>query len=255
MFDTNATVNNISNWANLEVKLPADLAKSLEAYEALRYVETGHEPVIDPTKLKASNVAVEVDKVAGELSVNAQREEAKRRLLAALGGKILREAGAAVPDLVEQLTPEFNTQAAKFKAAVAKLPYELTSEAIVASANPEVLAALGDAKQAGAYLRAVDQWVAGLTQLPAFAGVDVDAQPVLRILAPSTYKSLVNLLTAHNQPGKDELVVQVGAAYLAAARAGVEFRIADPREAAQLREKLEASRPAPKDVRYLDLTR
>ena len=239
--DPTVTAANVSDWTALGIKLPADLTKLIDAYEALRYVEVGHQPVIDVTKLKASNAAAEVDKIAGELSLNEQREEAKRRLLATLANKIVREAGDAVPDLVEQLTPGFETEAAKFAEAVAKLPQELSPETIVASADPSVLTAFGDAKQAASHLAAVDAWVAGLSQLPQFAGVE--SQPVLRVLAPDTHSRLHTLLTARNGVNHDELVRQINPVFLKAARLGISFEIHTPREADQLRQRLEASKP------------
>ena len=247
--DPTVTAANVADWTALGIKLPKTLADQITAYEALRYVEVGHQPVINVDKIKAATVAAEVDKIAGELSLNEQREEAKRRLLATLANKIVREAGDAVPDLVEQLTPGFETEAAKFAEAVAKLPQELTSETIVSSADPSVLTAFGDAKQAASHLAAVEAWVAGLAQLPQFAGVE--SHPVLRVIAPDTHSRLYTLLTARDEVRHDDLVRQLNPVFLAAARIGIKFEIHTPREADQLRQRLEAMKPLTPAQRFV----
>ncbi|MCA1007016.1 hypothetical protein LCL87_14925 [Rhodococcus hoagii] len=243
MIDANVTVNQVSNWeAGLSVKLPKPLSGLLATRDALTHVETGHEPVIDLDRLKPANVADEVEAVARELSVKEHRFEAKRRILNRLNRRILHEAGTAVPGIIGQLTPGFEAQAAKYTAAVAKLPRELNSDSIVRSGDPAILAAFGEATEAAKFIAKVDAWAGSLSQFPAYAGHE--AEPALRVLTPDSYGHLRALLTAHNGAGTaDPLVRQIGPLYFAAAHRSTKFQINTPVEAATLRAKLEASKP------------
>ncbi|BCN45257.1 hypothetical protein [Prescottella equi] len=251
--DINVTVDKIATWQDaLGVKLPKPLTDLLAVRDELAYVETSHEPVIDVSRVKPANVADEVEAVARELAVKAERFEARSRLLSALNRKILHAATAAVPDVIEQLTPVFGQAAHTYADAVAKLPEELSSDSLVV-AGPDALAAFGAAVEAAKHLAAVDQWLAGLSQLPGYAA---EAHPALRVCAPSDYQQMHTLLTAHNAAGTvDPLVREVGPVYLAAARAGAGFEILTPAESVELRRELEASKPESPAQKFLGIGR
>lgn len=243
MIDANVTVNRISKWeADLSIKLPKPLASLLAIRAELVYVETEHEPVIDLDRLKPANVADEVEAVARELAVDAERFEAKRRIISTLNRRILHEAGAAVPGIIDQLQDRFDAQASAYTTAVAKLPRELNSDSIVRSGDPAILAAFGEATEAAKFIAKVDGWAASLSQLPAYAGHE--AEPALRVLTPSSYGQFRALLEAHNGGGHaDPLVRQINPLYFAAAHRNAKFQINTPVATAKLRATLEASKP------------
>ncbi|WP_054247567.1 hypothetical protein [Rhodococcus opacus] len=213
-------VSRIANWAStLDVTLPKTLDDALAAYEALRYVETGHEPVIGTDKLKAAGVAAEVERVAKELSVNAHLEEAQRRVAGQLESRIIREAAAAAPSVLDQISERFDAEAARYVAAAVKLPLDLTSGSVVETRDAEVLAALGEATEAAAFIEKVDAWLESLGELPGYGS---NYEPVLRVTAPDDYKPLYALREAHrNRHTADTLLQSVGPVYFAAARNGV----------------------------------
>lgn len=243
MIDANVTVNKVSNWeSDLSVNLPKPLASKLATREALTHVETGHEPVIDLDRLKPATVADEVEAVTRELSLKEHRFEAKRRIISTLNRRILHEAGAAVPGIIDQLRDRFDAQASAYTTAVAKLPRELNSDSIVRSGDPAILAAFGEATEAAKFIAQVDSWAASLAQLPAYAMHE--AEPVLRVLTPSSYGQFRALLEAHNGGGHaDPLVRQINPLYFAAAHRNTKFQINTPVETAKLRATLEASKP------------
>ncbi|REE72182.1 hypothetical protein C8E05_1570 [Rhodococcus wratislaviensis] len=249
-------VSRIANWTStLDVKLPKSLDDALAAYDALRYVETGHEPVIDPTKLKAAGVAAEVERVAKELSVNAHLEEAQQRIAGQLESRIIREAAAAVPSVLDQLTEKFDAQAARYVAAAVKLPLDLTSESVVETRDAEVLAALGEATEAAGFLEKVDNWLESLGELPGYS-TNPNYEPVLRVTAPDDYKPLYALREAHQaRHTADTLLQSVGPVYFAAARNGVEFKMLTPDESTQLLQDLEDGKPLTAGQRFIGVRR
>ncbi|EKT81856.1 hypothetical protein WSS_A15229 [Rhodococcus opacus M213] len=248
------TVSRISNWkSTLDVTIPKPLADAIANYEALRYVETGHEPVITTAKLKAAGVAAEVERVAAELSVNAHLDEAKRRVAFSIEGDILREAAAAVPSVLAQLTERFDAEAARYVDAAKKLPEVLTSVVVVETRDAEVLTALGEATEAAGFLEKVDSWLVSLGELPGYSS---NYEPVLRVTAPSDYASMCDLQEAHRtRNNADTLLLSVGPVYFAAARNGVEFKMMTPDESTALLRELEDSRPLSNSERFLGVRR
>ncbi|GCE42762.1 hypothetical protein Rhow_006891 [Rhodococcus wratislaviensis] len=243
-------VSRIANWTStLDVKLPKSLDDALAAYDALRYVETGHEPVIDPSKLKAAGVAAEVERVAKELSVNAQLEEAQRRVAGRLESRIIHEAAAAVPSVLGQLTERFDAEAARYVDAAVKLPLDLTSESVVETRDAEVLKALGIATEAAGFIEKVDNWLESLGELPGFGS---SYEPVLRVTAPSDHASMWALKEAHQaRHTADTLLQSVGPVYFCAARNGVAFKMLTPDEANDLLRDLEATKPETPAQKFL----
>ncbi|KXF54651.1 hypothetical protein AXA44_40585 [Rhodococcus sp. SC4] len=248
------TVSRISNWTStLDVKLPKSLDDALAAYDALRYVETGHEPVIEPAKLKAAGVAAEVERVAKELSVNAHLEEAQRRVAGRLESRIIHEAAAAVPSVLAQLTERFDAEAARYVAAAVKLPEVLTSESVVETRDAEVLKALGDATEAAGFLEKVDGWLESLGDLPGFGS---NYEPVLRVTAPDDHASMWALKEAHHtRTTADTLLQSVSPVYFCAARNGVEFKMMTPDDSKQLLRELVDAKPLSNSERFLGVTR
>lgn len=96
-------------------------------------------------------------------------ESAKVAIMDRLGSEVLALASAAVPEMVEQLRPGFERSTSLYVETVAKLPEELTSEALV-KAGPSVLADFQTAQSAAQVIATMDAWLAGLTQCPDTPG-------------------------------------------------------------------------------------
>ncbi|WP_238391011.1 MULTISPECIES: hypothetical protein [unclassified Mycolicibacterium] len=221
--------------------MPADLTKSLAIFDALRWVEVGHAVEFDLADITAANAEEKVVEFAGRLvpalpgTGNLGRtplEEAKQQMLSEAARVVVGQAAAAVPAIIEQLTPEFSEHAAAYVAAVDLLPEALNSDALV-KAGATAVQAYATAQHEAAYLDKVSSWVAGTRDLPGFAGLD--AEPVLRVLRPSGPDQLAKLDAAHHTYNVDQTLQAVNEVFFAAAREGIEFGINTLREAAEIR--------------------
>lgn len=252
MYDLTTTAQNVSDWSALGVDLPASLTKPLGLLEEARWVEAPV-PVVDLDKLTAKNLGQAVEQVTDDLLRAEKHAQAKRVVLDKIARRVLQEAGAAVPGIIEQLNPRFDAAAAAFKAAVDKLPEDLTADALV-KAGPEALVALGEARTAAATIRGIDSWLASLRGIPAYSLHN--PHPSLRVFAPENPDQLRVLVKAHNDPNVDPLVRDLGPVLLAGIRAGVPTALHTPDDAAQLEQQLEdeaaaAARRLPRGVTTL----
>jgi hypothetical protein len=245
MFDKMTIVAQVANWDSLGVKLPKPLAEKLSVFEAVRYVEVAYPVPVDTAAITAKNAEESIHRLAGQLvptlaepGKRSALESAKVSIMGRLGSEVLALASDAVPEMVEQLRPGFERATSLYVETVTKLPEELTSEAVV-KAGPSVLADFQTAQSAAQVIATVDSWLAGLTQLPGYAGSP--SEPTLRVLAPSTRAELAELLTAHSRHNADPLEIELGTVYLAAARAGIAFALNTPAESAQIRRSIESS--------------
>lgn len=125
-----------------------------------------------------------------------------------------------------------------FVEAVENLPEKLTSEALVA-AGPSVLSEYQNARAAAAVIESLDSWLAGLINLPAYAGQQTS--PALRVLSPSNRGELAKLRTSHERRNADPLEIELGRLFLCAAREGIAFNLNTPAESAQIRQAIEAA--------------
>ena len=175
--------------------------------------------------------------------------EAKTIALHTAARNVNNQAAAAVPDVIEQLRPGFERAVSAFVESVKNLPDELTSEALV-QAGPSVLSEYQNACAAVSDIKSMDSWLTELINLPAFAGLPSGG--VVTVLSPSSRGELAKLLTAHGNQKADWLEVELGGAYVEAARHGIEFRLNTPAESAKVRADIDsAPREKPKGVAYL----
>lgn len=160
----------------------------------------GHLPVFDLAAVTPANAEAKVREFADQLALSlptaAQQgvsasvlEEAKRRAVNDAARAVYRLAGAAVPDVISQLTPEFDKHAAAYVDAVAKLPENITAETLV-SAGADAVQAYAVAQTEAAYLNRIDLWVAETRNLPGHAS---DPDKALRILRPDSALQLIKL--------------------------------------------------------------
>jgi hypothetical protein len=241
MYESTSIANNVSRWTGLGVKLPSDLTDAITVFESLTYTEVGYQPVFNIAEVTTTNAEeklrefaeqlVLADVPAGGLSV---LDKAKNVAADAAARRVNALARVAVPEIIEQLTPEFDEHAEAYTEAVAKLPEDLTAETLVA-AGPDAVAAYGQAQQEAKHLNRFSVWVFETAYLSGV--IQRDAEVVLRILRPSTALELVKLdEAAHKQV--DPSLVALDPVFFTAARLGVEFGINTLHEAAKLRADL-----------------
>lgn len=238
------TAESVSRWTDLGgVELPADLKQALATFDAVRWVEVGHAVPFDLADVTAANAEEKVVEFAHRLipalkaGARTPLEEAKSLMLAEAARAVVFKAGAAVPDVIEQLTPEFDEHAAAYVAAVDLLPETVDSDSLVQS-GVGAMTAYASAQAEAAWLNRVSSWVAGTRDLPGFAGHDVEVG--LRILRPSDALQLARL-DAIQYTNVNLTLGALDKVLYTAARLGVEFGINTLREAAELRESLAIS--------------
>ncbi|MBM4557990.1 hypothetical protein GS466_23685 [Rhodococcus hoagii] len=245
MYDSISTADAVSRWNGMGVKLPKELSTAVETFEAIRWIETGHAVQFDLADITAANAEeklvdfanrlVPALKVGDHLS-RTPLEEAKHRMLDAAAHDLLGKASAAVPVVIEQLTPEFDKHAAAYIAAVADLPEKIDSASLL-QAGPLVVQAYTTAQTEAAWLNQVSSWVAGTRGLPGFAGFDVEV--ALRILRPADVLQLAKLDGANHKNNVDSTLLSLNPVFYTAAREGIEFGINTLRECAEIRQSLE----------------
>ncbi|WP_255245959.1 hypothetical protein [Mycobacterium persicum] len=229
------------------VKLPKELTKAIEVYEAIRWTEVGHTPVFDLAAVTPDNAEAKIREFADQLALSVPvtehngvsvsvMEAAKRWAVNDAATAVYRLAGSAVPSVIEQLTPEFAKHARAYVEAVAMLPDEITAETLV-SAGADAVQAYAVAQSEAAYLNKVSSWVAGTRELP---GHTSDPNPTLRILRPVSAFQLIKLDEAHHE--QSNTLRAIDPVFVVAARLGVEFGINTLREAGEIRSAL-AIRP------------
>jgi hypothetical protein len=247
--DITSTADTVTNWTSLGVKLPDDLAKAVELYEAIRYTEVGYVPTFDIEKLTPKNAEAEIRKLAGQLVLADPQhdasgnlsilEKAKRQVLDAAARQVVGLGRHAIPDVIEQLTPEFDRQAVAYAEAIRSLPEKITSDTLITAGAP-VVSAWRAAQDAASYLDRISGWVASTGPITGVLAKQMES--VIRILRPETAVQLGRLDTAsHSQPDKALAVLKP--VYVTAVRLGIPFGINTLREAAQLRTELETVRP------------
>lgn len=241
--DVISPAQSVAQWTGLGVKLPKELARSIEVLEAIRHVETGHPVVFDTADVIADNAEAKLREFADQLAPtlplvpvlggrgSSVLQEAKKQALTVAARDVLAKAAGAVPSILKQLTPEFERAVAEFTEAVQALPDDLSDAAIV-QAGPAVLAGYQHAAQAQGVIAGFDRWIASLTNLPGFGG---QPDAVTRVLRPTTRDQLSKLRNADAKR-----YGQLQPLFVVAVREGVEFGLNTPTEAAAIRERIAA---------------
>ncbi|EIC67164.1 hypothetical protein [Mycobacteroides abscessus] len=251
MFDTTEVATQISNWTSLNVKLPKQLTDALDKFELIRWTEAGYQPTLDISTITAENVEDKLRAYAQEIAVGdlnpgalSPLQDAKARAMRISAHAVNNAARAAVPDIIKQLTPEFDKHAKAFVDAATKLPVKsayfggrevetLTSDDLV-KGGPDAVGTYEKALEAAKYLHRVHTWVAYTSQL---LGLVKDLDPVLLILRPESKLHLVKL-DAATQANHSDIVRTLDPVLFTAARLGVPFGINTIREAADIRNGL-----------------
>ncbi|MEU1210778.1 hypothetical protein [Nocardia sp. NPDC005825] len=242
------TANSVSRWTSLGVELPKSLAGAIDVFDALQYVEIGHRPVFDLSKVTAANAEAELKKYAAEYIFTIETtnplggrvsplSEAKRDAVDTAAGAVVRAAVDAVPGIVSALEPALSDAAHDYADAVAKLPDEITSENLVA-AGAFAVAAYSDALEALRRISVAESWVASIANLPGHGGRPDRA---LSVFKPETFIQLSRLDSAHVRD-VDQAHKALNPVMVAGVRNSVPFGLNTPADAARLRRELETVR-------------
>ncbi|MYR05304.1 hypothetical protein GTV32_02750 [Gordonia sp. SID5947] len=233
-------------WTDAGVKLSKELDKLRAGLDALKYVDT-RPPGLADVEITEKNAEHVVRERAAQLvpSIDIGNQSAmsraKREIQQNYAVRALRGLAATVDDAVDQLTPAFDDAAARYVDAVNRLPVGVTNDDIVRIGDPDVLAALNDAKRAAAELAGYQAFIVSLSDLPGVGGL---APVHLRITAPSAAKQFWKLADGRLAAGRgmSEVEKSLNPVWLTAAREGIGFRMLTPKAAGDLVDELEASR-------------
>ncbi|MDV3125720.1 hypothetical protein M1247_12405 [Mycobacterium sp. 21AC1] len=227
----------------LDVELPDELADAIALYRAIRKVPVNTKPTVTVSSVTTKNAEAKIHELADELVLIdtvgvgfSPVQRAKNQLSESAASAVIRQAVAAIPNIVEQLQPQLAEHAEAYTEAVAVLPEakHLNSETLVNS-GPTVVEAFAAAQRQAQEIDAIAGWVAGTSLLRAGS-----PDPVLRVLRPDTYDQLYRLDEAHTEAGRPGASTSaVGAVYFAAVRLGVPFGINTLAECAEIRRDLE----------------
>jgi hypothetical protein len=234
------SAHQVSYWTGLGVRLPEELTNAISVFEAIRYADVSYQPAFAIEEATPENVEELIYDFAERIALQASQgggwsalEGAKRHALEEAARKVNKVALPAVPEIIEQLTPDFDKHTAAYVAAIAQLPEEISPETLL-EAGPDAVTAYGVAKSEAVHLDKVSSWVASTA---ALAGI---TETTIRILRPSSALDLIKLDTAHRTPS-DPVVAAIDPVLFTAARRGVEFAINTLHEARELRESLETT--------------
>jgi hypothetical protein len=243
--------NTVADWTGLGINLSPEMTKAVEVFDAIKYSEVGHAPIFDLEKVTPKNAEAEIRKLADQFALSTVHRDgagnfsaldlAKRHALHTAARKVIQLAAAFVPEVINQLSPEFDRAVAEFGDAVQALPDDLSDAAIV-QAGPAVLAEYQRAAQAQGVIAGLDNWIASLRELPGFGAAEPD--PITRVLRPSNRPQLSKLGSAGGKR-----YGQLNPLYVVAVREGVRFGLNTPSEAAAIRAHIQASPVQDKPIR------
>ncbi|AQT81377.1 hypothetical protein B1R94_22170 [Mycolicibacterium litorale] len=246
----------VSRWPGQGIKFPEfdpktsqfsdDLAKVVEGYETIKYLEVARPAVFDLSELTPENAEDKLRAFAALIALQGSPEtgglsalaKAKNIALESAARHVANTAGPMVRYAIEQLTPEFEQDARTYVECVAALPDDFTAETLLA-AGTDVVTAYQRAKAVVIQLDRVSSFIAATSTLPTHS---VTIEPVIRILRPASITELAKLDAAHATPANATLRA-LNPIYWTAAREGIEFGINTLREAAALRKRLETVTP------------
>jgi hypothetical protein len=210
-------------------KLPAKLSAAIAAFDAAEYAEPPAGIALDT--ITAKNAEQKITELAQSLVLGEKFNEAQRHVILNLARTVLHEAGWAVPELVERVTPEFDAAVAEFQAAVNALPPDHSAAALIA-AGGDAVNAYHRAVGAQQRLDQFNSWIGSMYQLPAYAG---RRENELHLVTPTNRAELSLLLNAKSTKGSE-----LNPVYLTAIEAGLRWELHTPDEARQIADQINA---------------
>jgi hypothetical protein len=226
----------ISEWTSLVPDLiPAKLKTIIDTFDEVGFVEEPH-LTVNPATVTVKNVRDTVADLAAAIAAQKRFTEARSQVQHVLAVEVLQTAGEVAEAVIDGLEPDFDKTVDGFVSAVGMLPEDL-SAANLLHAGTGAVAAYQEAVAHQDALKRFDRFAASLTYLPTYPAA---AEPVLRLLAPSTRNELKRLLTAQEGTKRRGEYGDLSPLWVEAVRAGVRWRLATPLEAADLRREIEA---------------
>lgn len=176
---------NIKRVENMPVKLSKQLTHAIELFRA---AEPPQEPALpDWASLKTSEVPAAYNAYLSELVSSSVVTAESNYFVGSLARYVNRCVNAEIPELTEQVRPEFNAAAERYRDAVEKLPRSINDSSLV-QGGPEVLEAFQQAQAAAAEIKVFTDFVGR-------SGVDGDI--ALRATSPTTAQELQTVARAH----------------------------------------------------------
>ena len=247
MFNAALTARNITDWAAI-IKLPKALADAIAIWEESDYVMPPA-AVFNTTGLTRETIAAAIEDYAQRMAAVAGFDDAKRLAREQLAADLIHAAADAVPEVIDQLRPEFDKAVAVYVEAVAQLPESFSGDTI-ADAPEAVQGAYRTAADAASTIRKIDSWLGSLGDLPTHGSYTSDRE--LRVLAPKNRDELAAVMT---NPKLSKSEDKLHGLYLTAARTGVGFAMSTPAEATALRKELDATPFTRKPIQFARIGR
>lgn len=241
MWNATELAGSVANWTGI-ARVPEDLTKAIDLYEAILYTEVGYTPVVKLEDVNKDNIEQVIWDHARALSLastpigvlgpqgHGPLERSKAEVLDVAAREVIHQGRLAVPAIIEKLTPAFDKSAEAYVAAVTSLPKDITADALV-KAGTKAIEAYEVALREMKYLNIISGWVASAGRLN---GYTKETYPAVRILRPATLMELIKLENAQSTWSQSEVLRSLDPALVTAAQLGVEFKINTIKECADM---------------------
>jgi hypothetical protein len=200
----------------------------------------------DPNTATIENISAKVEGIALALAVEERHSAAVRKARTALAQRVIQAAAAAVPGIIENLQPDFDSAVSRYLEAVEKLPERFTADDLLST--PEIAAAHAGAVTGARDIHRIDGFLSTTSDLPGHSSFEKHS--VLRVVAATTRDELQQLLDARSKkisPAEEKIVPM----YRVAADLGLQWRMATAAEADNLRREIEAQPIVKKPIRLM----
>lgn len=228
------------------VKLPADLAGTLAAFDEAEWVQPAGAG-IPVEKITVKNVAEAVQSLSQLYAVEEAHNRAQRDVRKQLAARVLALAAAHTPALIEQVTPAFDKAVAEFRETVESLPDNHTPTALLAAGGSAV-DAYHRAIAAQQQLRVFAAWINSMYTLPGFTGCR--REPALILVTATNRAELTSLLNAKPVQGSE-----LNPVYLTAIQLGLKWGLHDPATAQQIADGINSQPVVKKPIQFARLAR
>lgn len=226
---TNQRINTVKN---LPVKLSKEFQHAIDLFKNVTAPEAPALP--DWSQVKVEDLHGEYVAYLNGLLASTVVDAQQNHFVSALASYVLQQSNREYPKLVEQLRPMFNDAAKRYKAAVDKLPEQLTDAALVNGGTIAVeayQAAQTAASEMGVYADFVGR-------------TDVDGGTALRVIRPETFEGLKTVVQGKAEG--NQTLTKVNPHLFTAVKNSVPLQLNTPGEAEAIREELEREATAKK---------
>jgi hypothetical protein len=192
-FDANHLIN---KWIPAIGQLPEPMEDVVAAFRAVREVPAP-DADYDITTVAAANAAEKVTELTYKIAMADKHVEARNKIAVDLARRCLAVAAESVPDLLDRVTNDFNSDVKEFEESLRGLPPAPTMRSIV-EAGPSAVECY---HRATAAQQRLDRWEAFIGSMRELWGIDTSK--VLRLLRPASREQMQALLRAADQKTGD----------------------------------------------------